>query len=85
MRERYEICEDLASHLVGLRKPAKAMYEYVERAAGLAPSGILFFDDVVENVEAARRRGWRAYRIDPAPDDPIPQVRTILRECGITV
>jgi putative hydrolase of the HAD superfamily len=68
-----------ASHLVRLRKPDDAIYEHVERQTGTRGDGIVFFDDVPENVEAARRRGWRARRVDPAPDDPIPQVRAFLR------
>ena len=69
-----------ASHLVKARKPEDAIYAHVERSTGIAPSALLFFDDVPENVEAARRRGWKACRIDPALDDPIPQIRAALRE-----
>ena len=69
-----------ASHLLRLRKPNDAIYAHVERATGARANGIVFFDDVAENVEAARRRGWHSYRIDPAPDDPIPQIRSILRK-----
>ena len=72
-----------ASHLVGLRKPDAAIYARVERETGVAPGGIVFFDDVEENVEAARRRGWQAHRIDPAPDDPVPQARSHLRAHGV--
>jgi FMN phosphatase YigB (HAD superfamily) len=64
-----------ASHLLRLRKPDDAIYAHVERATGVPGAGIVFFDDVPENVEAARRRGWHAHRIDPAPDDPLPQIR----------
>ncbi|HEX4793417.1 MAG TPA: HAD family phosphatase [Humisphaera sp.] len=67
-----------ASHLVGHRKPDAAIYEHVERTTGFAGEQILFFDDVIENVQAATRRGWHAHRIDPAPDDPIPQIRAVL-------
>jgi HAD superfamily hydrolase (TIGR01509 family) len=71
------------SHLVGLRKPDDAIYAHVERETGLSGKQIVFFDDVEENVQAAARRGWRACRIDPKPDDPIPQVRRYLKEQGL--
>lgn len=72
-----------ASHLLGLRKPDDAIYEHVERETGAAPASIVFFDDLPANVEAARRRGWNAYRIDPAPDDPLRQVRSWLARHGV--
>jgi putative hydrolase of the HAD superfamily len=64
-----------ASHLLRLRKPDEAIYAHVERVTETPGDRIVFFDDIPANVEAARRRGWHAYRIDPAPDDPLPQVR----------
>lgn len=72
-----------ASHLLRLRKPDDAIYAHVEGATGVPGTAIVFFDDVAENVDAARRRGWHAYRIDPAPDDPLPQVRSRLRAHGV--
>jgi putative hydrolase of the HAD superfamily len=72
-----------ASHLLGMRKPDEAIYAHVEREARVPGAGIVFFDDVAENVEAARRRGWHGYRIDPTPDDPLPQVRSHLRRLGV--
>jgi putative hydrolase of the HAD superfamily len=72
-----------ASHLVRMRKPDAEIYAHVERETGVAPGAIVFFDDVEENVAAARRRGWRGHRIDPAPDDPLPQVRAFLRGQGL--
>jgi glucose-1-phosphatase len=68
-----------ASHLVRARKPDEAIYAHVERATNLARGAILFFDDVLENIEAARRRGWIGEWIDPAPDEPIGQIRAALR------
>ena len=72
-----------ASHLLRLRKPDDAIYAAVERETGVGGGAVVFFDDVAENVEAARRRGWHAYRIDPGPDDPLPQVRSRLRAHGV--
>jgi glucose-1-phosphatase len=72
-----------ASHLLRLRKPDDAIYAHVESAVGVPGGAIVFFDDVPENVDAARRRGWHAYRIDPAPDDPIAQIRAALKAHGL--
>ena len=72
-----------ASHLMRDRKPDDAIYADVEHQVGLPPESILFFDDLPDNIEAARRRGWKTEWIDPAPDDPIPQIRAALRRHGV--
>jgi FMN phosphatase YigB (HAD superfamily) len=72
-----------ASHLLQLRKPDDAIYAHVERAAATPARAILFFDDIEENVSAARKRGWNARRIDPALNDPISQIRAALRELRV--
>lgn len=74
-----------ASHLVRLRKPDDALYAHVERATGVPASGIVFFDDVAENVEAARRRGWRGHLVRPPYDDPITGVRAALVGEGLSL
>ncbi|MFA7236613.1 MAG: HAD-IA family hydrolase [Phycisphaeraceae bacterium] len=58
----------LASHLIAARKPQPAIYEHLETVTRAAPSGILFFDDLPANIEAAQARGWRGRLIDPAGD-----------------
>lgn len=63
-----------ASHLFGLAKPDPAIYRAFEAAIGLCGSSILFFDDLPENVRAARAVGWRAERIDPY-NETVPQLR----------
>jgi HAD superfamily hydrolase (TIGR01509 family) len=68
-----------ASHLIGARKPDDGIYAHLERQTGIAAGAILFFDDVQENVDAARKRGWHAHWIDPSLDDPLPQIRAALR------
>lgn len=66
-----------ASHLIGHYKPDAAIYAHVEEATGLPGGAIVFFDNAPENVAAARERGWRAHRIDPA-GDTVAQMRTHL-------
>ena len=57
-----------ASHLLGLTKPGAEIYRAFEQETGFDASAILFFDDLSENVDAARAVGWRAERIDHAGD-----------------
>src|SRR5688572_18634147 len=71
-----------ASHLLGLRKPDDAIYARVERDTGFAGPQVVFFDDMLENVEAARRRGWRAHHILRERDEPVAQMREHLAEHG---
>lgn len=52
------------SHRLGLMKPDLAIYEAFERGTGFRGGEILFFEDVEENVAAARARGWRAELVD---------------------
>jgi glucose-1-phosphatase len=48
------------SHLIRLRKPDAAIYEYVLADAELDPAECIFFDDLEINVAAARAVGIRA-------------------------
>jgi FMN phosphatase YigB (HAD superfamily) len=58
----------MASHLVGMAKPDPRIYRLFAETNGVAPEKIVFFDDNLPNVEAAREAGFRAHRIDPAGD-----------------
>ena len=50
-----------------LAKPDPAIYALAERRFGYAPEAMLFIDDSLPNVEAARARGWHAHHfIDAA-------------------
>ncbi len=44
---------------VGLIKPEPEMFAHAAAAFGVAPADLLLIDDVVANVEAAGRTGWR--------------------------
>jgi putative hydrolase of the HAD superfamily len=50
------------SHEVGLKKPDPAVYELTRVRLGVEPGEIVFLDDVVANVAAARLAGWHAVR-----------------------
>jgi HAD superfamily hydrolase (TIGR01509 family) len=57
-----------ASHLLRLAKPDPAIFRAYEQRTGFGASRIAFFDDIEENVTAARAAGWRAIRIDHRGD-----------------
>lgn len=66
------------SHEIGHRKPHPRAFEHVVQAIGVAPGEILFFDDLPENVEAARRSGLQAVLVRGPAD-----VRQALHERGL--
>ncbi len=53
---------------LGMRKPELSAYKKIAELAGFAPSELLFFDDLEQNVTAARRVGLQAVRVD-GPED----------------
>lgn len=72
----------MASHLVGINKPAPKIYHLFCVQFGLLPERIAFFDDNMENVVAAAACGWHARHINPSLDTPT-QLRTHLTELGV--
>lgn len=71
-----------ASHLLGARKPEAVVYEHVELETGTPGERIVFFDDMTDNIDAARTRGWRAELIT-RESHPVDQVRGHLVRIGI--
>jgi putative hydrolase of the HAD superfamily len=66
------------SHEMGMRKPDEEIYRELEKQLEVAPSHILFFDDLQENIDGAIRCGWNASLIDPEGDTS-RQMRDALR------
>lgn len=52
-----------ASHLIGKVKPDEDSYQHVINELAVTPSSIVFFDDNLINVEAARRSGMQAHHV----------------------
>lgn len=50
----------ISGHM-GVTKPDAAIYAMVEADCGLEPESLLFADDRVDNIEAARQRGWQTH------------------------
>jgi HAD superfamily hydrolase (TIGR01509 family) len=81
-----ELEHRLASHRLGCLKPDARIYElayarFCEQAV-VAPRDVFFFDDLPENVSAARAVGWSAFQVDPA-GDTVRQMRRVLADAGI--
>lgn len=57
-----------ASHLLRVAKPGPGIFAAFEERTGFRGDRILFFDDLDENVAAARAAGWHAEHIDHRGD-----------------
>ncbi|MEJ8858447.1 HAD family phosphatase [Variovorax robiniae] len=53
---------------IGMRKPEAAAFAHIADAIGVAPSNILFFDDLVENVVGAVAAGLQAVQVRSPAD-----------------
>jgi HAD superfamily hydrolase (TIGR01509 family) len=60
--------EIYVSSTIGLRKPEAEAYDHVVRAIGVSADRIVFFDDVLENIEGARARGLQAVHVKSSAD-----------------
>ncbi len=56
-RRMFTSCE------IGVRKPERRAFEHVAREIGVPAPRILFFDDTLENVHAARAAGLQAVHV----------------------
>jgi glucose-1-phosphatase len=56
------------SSSIGFRKPDPEAYDHVVKSIGLPAGRIVFFDDLVENVESARGRGLKAVHVKSSSD-----------------
>jgi putative hydrolase of the HAD superfamily len=60
--------EVFVSSSIGLRKPDAAAYDHVVKQIGVPASRIVFFDDLVENIEGARAVGICAVHVRSTAD-----------------
>ncbi|HTM43658.1 MAG TPA: HAD family phosphatase [Polyangiaceae bacterium] len=72
----------LASHQLQVAKPHPEIYQRALGIFGVRPDDVIFFDDLAENVEAARQAGWHAEQVDPLAD-AAAQMRGHLRQYGV--
>jgi glucose-1-phosphatase len=60
--------EIFVSSTIRLRKPDAAAYDHVVKAIGVPAARIVFFDDVIENIEGAKARGLQAVHVRSTTD-----------------
>lgn len=60
--------EIFVSSTIRLRKPDAAAFDHVVKAIGVPAQRIVFFDDVIENVEGARARGLQVVHVRSSAD-----------------
>jgi FMN phosphatase YigB (HAD superfamily) len=60
--------EIFLSSTIGLRKPDAQAYDHVVKAIGVPAARIVFFDDLMENIEGARARGLTAVHVTSTRD-----------------
>jgi putative hydrolase of the HAD superfamily len=60
--------EVFLSSTIGLRKPDAEAYDHVVKAIGVPAARIVFFDDLMENIEGARDRGLKAVHVTSIRD-----------------
>lgn len=65
------------SYEVGCMKPESRIYEELERVSSFRGESILYMDDRLENIEAARRRGWTSIH-HREPDTTIAEVENYI-------
>lgn len=53
------------SHIIGMRKPDRIIYEHVTKELGASKKDILFIDDLPMNIEAAQEFGWHGQVHNP--------------------
>jgi putative hydrolase of the HAD superfamily len=66
------------SSTIGLRKPHAESYDHVVQEIGMPAQRIVFFDDLIENIEGARARGLQAVHVRGSTD-----VANALNELGV--
>ncbi len=74
------------SHELGIAKPDAGIYRAAAELYGMTgrEGELLFFDDLEENIEAARACGWRAELIDHE-GDTAAQMRAALARHGVVL
>lgn len=53
-----------AAGRMGIAKPDAGYFAHIESELGLQPEALLLVDDLEQNVEAARMRGWQGFHFE---------------------
>ncbi len=67
-RTQYDFLDEFDRHFVsghmGVIKPDERIFRMVEEESPFPPERLLFTDDRLDNIEAARKRGWQVHHFD---------------------
>lgn len=75
----YDFTAVIKSCDIGLIKPEKAMFEHAREKAQVPHESILFIDDMKENIEGAKKIGWKAILFDTKhPEKSIKSIQALL-------
>ena len=77
IKKYFELVVD--SSVEGIMKPDKRIYEITAERLGVKPEECLFIDDLKENVEGARKVGFKAIQFG----DPVEGVKEIKKALGL--
>ena len=67
------------SSVIGLRKPEEKIYKIAEKKSGVNKDQILFIDNSLKNIEAAKNFGWQTFLYDSAnPEDSNQKLITLI-------
>jgi len=67
------------SSVVRYQKPEEEIYKIAEEMSGLDSEKIFFIDNKNENLEVARKRGWKTFLYDPqSPEESSRRLSDIL-------
>eukprot|EP00123_Amoebidium_parasiticum_P016212 comp23337_c0_seq1/m.38473 comp23337_c0_seq1/g.38473 ORF comp23337_c0_seq1/g.38473 comp23337_c0_seq1/m.38473 type:complete len:1053 (-) comp23337_c0_seq1:121-3279(-) len=64
--KRFDLIVESAKE--GMRKPDPAIYKLTLEKAGVAPSEVLFLDDIGRNLKPAKEMGMETIKVDSIPD-----------------
>jgi putative hydrolase of the HAD superfamily len=69
--ESFKTCFDVfyLSHEIGLRKPDRAIFEFVLNKNHINPKECLFVDDTLEHIQSASQLGIHTWNINPKQDE----------------
>jgi len=69
----------IQSCYIGLKKPDEKIFLYATKQANLLPHEILFIDDEINNIIAAKKIGWSAIQFrEDTPEQSIHEIKDFL-------
>lgn len=76
--EDFKNCFDAfyLSHEINLRKPNAAIFEFVIKKNNIETANTLFIDDNQDNIETAKKLGFRVWNLNPKKEDVVTLFKT---------